>query len=253
MVYSGNIAVSWKENVKVLGEISYAFYDPDTFTEAEKTKAEEMLRNLRSNEKGYIVIPWKKEEGELSIMTPNGNPQGQTIDSAIEHHNKQILMAVLATFLGLGTDSTGSFALSKDQSSFFLNCSNDYATYFEEQISKQVIERMIKIAFGEQKSYPYLTHNKLGDIDFKEMSEVLKTLIDAGLVTVDNKMKKFTNSTFQLPEITEEDEEKMDQDEMESELNKAEQEINGFDLPPEQADAGDGGTAYSFYNFRQLF
>ncbi|OGF47711.1 MAG: hypothetical protein A2452_03515 [Candidatus Firestonebacteria bacterium RIFOXYC2_FULL_39_67] len=38
MVYSGNIAVSWKENVKVLGEISYAFYDPDTFTEAEKTK-----------------------------------------------------------------------------------------------------------------------------------------------------------------------------------------------------------------------
>lgn len=215
-------------------------YLPEGVGDAEKTKAEDMLRNLRSNEKGFVVIPWKKEEGELSILTPNGNPQGASIKDTIEHHNKQILMAVLATFLGLGTDSTGSFALSKDQSSFFLNCANDYATYFDEQITKQVIERVIKIAFGEQKSYPYLTHNKLGDIDFEEMSTVLKNLIDAGLVIVDNKMRKFTNSTFQLPEITEADEEKMEQEEMEAELAKAEQDINEFNLPDEPVDIGAG-------------
>ena len=211
-------------------------YLPDTIGQKEKDEVEKMLAALRSNEKGFVVIPWKKADGELEILTPKGNPQGQTIDTAIEHHNKQILMSILAMFLGLGTDSTGSFALSKDQSSFFLKHVDEKARYVKEQINIQVIRRMIDLAFGPQKEYPKACYNSLGDIDFKEYSEVLKTLIDSGLVVVDNRMKKFTSSMFELPEITTEDEEKMDQDEMTAELEKAESELGQYDLPDEPID-----------------
>lgn len=206
-----------------------------------KDQAESMLQNLRSNEKAYLFFPWSQDEGKLEILTPKGNPQGIQIKDAIEHHDRRMLMSVLAGFLGLGNDATGSFALSKDQSSFFLKHVEDHATYFAEQVSKQVIERMINIAFGKQKIYPYLTYNPLGDIDFKEMSEVLKTLIDSGLIEANNKMRKFTNSMFQLPEVTPEEEEEMEAEEMEAELDKAEQEADEFDLPPEPPEEEDEG------------
>lgn len=205
---------------------------PDSAGAAEKSKAEEMLENLRSNEKAFILLPGKKEDWNLQILTPSGNPQGDAIDKAIEHHDRRILMSVLAGFLGLGSDSTGSFALSKDQSSFFLQVVEDKASYLAEQFDKQVIKRVVDIGFGQQKEYPHLRYNTLGNIDFKEMSEVLKSLTDGGYIKADNKMKKFTRSVFQLPEITDEESEEMELQAAENELNKIEND-GEFDLPEE--------------------
>lgn len=212
-------------------------YIPDAAGTAEKSKAEEMLENMRSNEKAFAVIPGKKGDWTLEILTPNGNPQGDAISKAIEHHDRRILMSVLATFLGLGADSTGSFALSKDQSSFFLKHCEDKAAYLEEQFNKQVIKRMVDVSFGpqSQEKYPYLCHNNLGDIDFKEMSDVLKTLTDSGYITADTKLKKFVRGTFQLPEITDDEAEEMDIKATEEEMNNIAQEAE-FDLPEEMPD-----------------
>lgn len=212
---------------------------PDTAGAAEKSKAEEMLENLRSNEKAFIVLPGKKEDWDLRILTPAGNPQGDAIGKAIEHHDRRILMAVLASFLGLGADSTGSFALSKDQSSFFLKHCEDKANYFEEQFNKQVIKRMVDISFGPQEKYPYLCHNHLGDIDFKEMSEVMKTLTDSGYIeSGDIKMKKFTRGLFQLPEMTKDEEDDLELKQAEADLAGIELDAE-FDLPQEVPDTTD--------------
>lgn len=197
-------------------------YMPENFGTAEKDKMEEALKNLRSNEKNYLLIPWPKESGEVEILTPNGNPQGSQINDAIQHHNKMILMSVLATFLGLGTDSTGSFALSKDQSSFFLKHVEDKANYFAEQITEQVIKRLVHINFGEKAEVPKLKFTALGDIDFKEMSEVLKTISEAGLIHVDGKMKQFAHKTFKLPELSDEDAAKAEEEEKEDKKQKQE-------------------------------
>jgi len=210
-------------------------YLPENAGEKEKSEAEIMLENLRSNQKAYIVLPWKKEDGALEILTPNGNPQGQAIDAAIEHHDRRMLMAVLANFLGLGADSTGSFALSKDQSSFFLKHVDDKATYLQEQLDKQVVKRLVDLAFGPQEVYPKMAYNPLGDIDFKEMSEVLKSLVDAGLVKIDGKIMKFTRDVFQLPKMTDEEVEEMDLKAMEDEMNSVDQGAE-FDLPEEPMD-----------------
>lgn len=208
---------------------------PDTAGAAEKSKAEEMLENLRSNEKAFIVLPGKKEDWNLQILTPAGNPQGSSIESAIEHHDRRILMAVLASFLGLGSDSTGSFALSKDQSSFFLKHVEDKAAYLAEQFDKQVIKRMVDLSFGPQKEYPHLRYNSLGDIDFAEMSTALKTLADGGYMDIDVKMKQFTRDMFQLPKLSEEDVDDIELKAVENEINAADQGAE-FDLPQEIPD-----------------
>jgi len=183
---------------------------PESAGTAEKSEAEEMAKNLRSNQKSFVLFKGKKDDWVFEIKTPNGNPQGAQIDSLIEHHNKQILLSVLANFLGLGTDGVGSFALSKDQSSFFLKHVEDKARYFTEQINKQVIKRLVDINFGKREVYPKLKFSALGDIDFREMSEVLKTLSDGGLIINDGKLKQFSHKMFKLPELTREQIEAID-------------------------------------------
>lgn len=205
---------------------------PKTYGSTEKSKGEEMVQNLRSNEKGYVVLP--SEEWKLEILTPKGNPQGQSIDTAIDHHNKMILMSVLANFLGLGTDGTGSYALSSDQSSFFLTHVEQIARYVAEQITEQVIKKLVRYNFGETAEVPHLAFAPLGDIDFKEMSDVLKTLADAGYVKLDGKMVQFAHKMFKLPEISDDELAEMEAKALDAELDAINADATAeFDLPEE--------------------
>lgn len=205
---------------------------PEEYGEADKEKAEELASEIRTNEKGFMVLP---HGYEVSILVPNGNPQGAAMESSIAHHSKMILSSVLASFLGLGTDSSsGSFALSKDQSSFFLKHVEDKASYFAEQITERVIKKLVLFNFGENAACPKLKFSPLGDIDFGEMATTMKTLVDSGLVETSPKMKQFTRNIFKLPEISDEE---VAEEELEHELEEMNDDIMkdelGFTEEPE--------------------
>lgn len=223
---------------------------PGSASDEDKSKGEELGAQIRSNEKNFVYFDNK--DWEIKILTPAGNPQGSAIEEMVQHHNKQILLAVLATFLGLGTDSTGSFALSQDQSGFFLKHVQDKADYLVEQINLQVIKRIVDLNYGPQEIYPQLKYAPLGDIDYQELSGALKTLVDGGLVVVDAKLKQWVHRTFKLPEITEEDMARMEAEAIDASLKTVEGDALdlGGEAPPDtsgmgdqQPDAGDmGGT-----------
>ncbi len=194
---------------------------PKNFGPDEKAKAEELGRNVRSNEKNYIVLP--SEEWKFMIATPTGNPQGQSIESAIKHHSNSILISILATFLGLGTNDTGSMALSRDQSSFFLKHVEDKCSYFAEQITEQVIRRLVYINFGPEAEIPKLKFAPLGDIDFGQMATTLKTLNDSALIEATPRLKQFVARVFKLPEITDDEKEALEEADMEAKMQEIDQ------------------------------
>lgn len=203
---------------------------PPNYSDAERDKAIDMARNIRSNEKAYIVLP---KEWDLKILTPQGNPEGSSIESAIQHHNTLILMSVLATFLGLGSNNSGggSFALSKDQSSFFIKHVEDKCTYFSEQITEQVIKRLVYINFGRKAEVPRLRFEPLGDIDFSEMSTVLKNLSDTGFInSEDVNMREFTRKVFKLPQMTEEERQAEEEKRQEEELKGLEEDVGNDEM-----------------------
>ncbi len=174
----------------------------DGYGEAEKALAEEMAANIRSSEKGYAVLP---PGFELKIVTPDGNPMGDAMDKLIEHHNRMIMMATLSQFLALGSDGTGSMALSRDHSSFFLQHVEDKAHYFAAQFTEQVIKRLVILNFGEQEWYPELKFIPLGDENLKEAADTLNVLSMAGLLkSQDVAIQQYVRQRFKLPELTDE-------------------------------------------------
>ena len=190
---------------------------PKGSTDADKDAAYTMGQEIRANEMSVIVLP--NEDWKIEILTPQGNPQQGQIEAIISHHDRMIVMSALAAFLNLGSDSTGSYALSKDQSSFFLKVCEDKALYVAEQIMKQVINRLVQLNYGERKKYPTLAFTALGDIDFGEYSTMLATLVNAGLLDVDGKVKQFVRKNFKLPELTDEELEEMEAKKLAKEAN----------------------------------
>lgn len=187
-----------------------------TAGQTEKAEAEEMGAATKSNEANYLVIG---QDWEFDIKTPDGNPQGAAIIEGINHHAKMILVSILAGFLGLGGDKTGSFGLSKDLSSFFFKLVGDICSYKKEQIDNQVIRRLVDINFGKQEKYPYVDYAPLEDLDPQILSSALSTLATAGLVHKTSRLVDWVHQTFQLPTLTEEDKEEIDAKILEGEMN----------------------------------
>lgn len=197
------------------------------FGQSEKDEMEKVLKNIRANEQQFIVLP---PENEFTITTPQGNPLGSTMKDTIDHHNRMILLAVLAEFLDLGAGSTGSFALSEDQQSFFLQHVEEKCKYVAQVLNNGLVKELVDLNYGKQKKYPKLKYAPLGSVDYSEISTMLKTLVDAGLIQADDiKIQQFTRESLKLPQLTEEEVEEMEEKKMEAELKAMEGEDIGGD------------------------
>jgi len=167
----------------------------------------DLLKNVRANQQQYLLL---KDGYTFEIVTPNGNPMGTTVKDYIDHHDRHILLAVLAVFLDLGSGATGSFALSRDQSSFFLKHVEQFTRYIAEQIDEQIIKDIVDYNFPGVKRYPKFKFLSLGEIDFEEMSNVVERLTNSGYVSPNEiKDMNFVRKMFHLPEIEEKEMEKI--------------------------------------------
>lgn len=199
---------------------------PEGASDEDKTLAKEFGKNLRSSESSYIVLP--SPDWTVEILTPTGTAS-QSMQDDIQHHDRQILAAGLASFLSLGSNSAGSFALSKDQSDFFMKHVEDKGVYIAEQINTQVIKRLVDLNFGPQEHYPELRFLNISGTDLTAYSGIIKTLADAGLVNVDADLISFVHKKFNLPEISDKKLEEMKDIEIQDRVKKDQQDIKPVD------------------------
>lgn len=112
---------------------------------------------------------------QLGFNSTVGIPDGFDVDiqkldgnntlakDIIEHHNAEMARSILAQFMMLGTNSnTGSWALSSDQSDFFIQALNSVARSLEMHITSYLIADLINYNF-ETAKYPNFKFNNVSD------------------------------------------------------------------------------------------
>lgn len=165
--------------------------------------AEKILRNMRSNEKAFALIPAGYEVGFFDMKAnTTRNPK-----DAIMHHNREIVLSVLAQFLELGATATGSRALSEDHSSLFYLSLEAIAKQICDVMNNYAIKQLVDLNYTVKK-YPKLTFSKIGSIDSNGLSTAIQRLTQSGTLTPDNKLERHLRSIFDLPEAEEVKEEK---------------------------------------------
>lgn len=172
---------------------------PESSTDDDKNDAKELGKNFKNSESSYVIQP--SPSWDVTLMTSGISDQSSALMDSVQHHDRMIAKNILAQFLDLGGSSTGSFALSKDQTNFFTLSLRATANYIAEVINDELIKELVTLNFGEQEEYPRLEFSKIGEIDYTEMSATLEKLINIGLVEKSDNLKVWTHNTFGLPEL----------------------------------------------------
>lgn len=181
---------------------------PEGVGAEEKEAFEEAIQNIYTNEQQYLLLP--HEGYKFELVVPNNSGNASYIQEFIDHHDRRILLSVLAEFLDLGATGGGSYALSEDQSSFFLKYVEQLAVYVAEQINKQIIKKLVDYNYDNVSEYPKFVFSSLGELDYDEMSQVIERLTNTGYMNKEDvRIMQFVRRLFKLPELTEDEEVEM--------------------------------------------
>jgi hypothetical protein len=171
---------------------------PPNYTPADKAAANQMGRNLRSNEKAHIVLPpfWEVKMLEL---------EGQPVDviASINHHDTQIARNVLAPFMN---DSSAGGNDSDVVGDLYMKASRQTADVIRDGINKWAIPEIVEYNWGKNaaENPPELRVRRIGEtVDWRTISFTLRNLVGAQLLRPDKPLLDAMREEFDLPEVDE--------------------------------------------------
>lgn len=152
---------------------------------------EQMVRDVKRNEQGYIVLPsdlYTDDEGKLSssrmvefeLMTSSGTRDIDT-SKVIMRHQQDMARSVLADFITLGQGDTGSFALSKSKTDLFLSALQAYADNIAATITKQLITPLWRLNGFNDDDMPDVVAGTVAPADLGELGEFVRNVSGAGM------------------------------------------------------------------------
>lgn len=174
---------------------------PPGATEADTTAAKNILSNMRAQEDGYLIEP-DNVSVEFKDMKSSGIKDASR---AIDYHDRQILKSVLAQFLALGSGASGSYALSRDHSTLFLQSIEAVANGIVDVINKYAIPQLVDLNFNGVKKYPKLDYSGISATDVEGLSTAYQRLVQTGGIKPIEADEEYMRKILGLPERTEED------------------------------------------------
>lgn len=163
---------------------------PPNFSKEDKLLAEQMGRNLRTNERAHIVLPpmWEVMFAKL---------EGQPVDTlkSIQYHDQQIWTRILARFMA-NTNAT----IKDDDRILFLQACRVAADVVMDIINKYAIPQLVDYNWLRIKGYPKLRARRIGEqADWRTMTFAMRNLVGAGLITPDDELEAQLRDEMDLP------------------------------------------------------
>lgn len=161
----------------------------------------DMVRNIRRDEMEGVVLP---HGYELELLSSGGNRQFDT-NAIIDRYDTRIAMTVLADFIFLGHQQTGSFALSSDKTELFAVAIGAFLDIICQTFNSQGIPALIDINgqhFAGITDYPKMTHGDIEDADITKVAAFIKDMTGIGVLVPDDGLEDYIRQVGHLPERT---------------------------------------------------
>ena len=163
---------------------------PLGYSVLDKATANELGRNLRSNERAHVVLPpnWDLLFAKL---------EGHVVDSlkSVEHHNEMIRESVLGGFI-----ATKGRARADEDHILFMKSTRFIADIICSTINQYLIPDLVKLNFGSDVEMPELKVRRIGEAaDWRTLSFALRNLIGAGVIIPDEGLEAQLREEMDLP------------------------------------------------------
>lgn len=111
--------------------------------------------------------------------------------------NEEMAKGFLAMFMQLGTTQTGSYAVGSVQLDFFSEATKAIADWYAEITTAHAIEDWVDWNYGEDEAAPALGWERVADEELD--IQALGTLVDKGIIQVDEELEDEIRSRYKLP------------------------------------------------------
>lgn len=162
---------------------------------------QDMVKSVRRDEMEGLVLP---AGYEFELLSTGGTRQFDT-NAIINRYDTRIAMTVLADFIILGHDKTGSWALSSDKTELFAVAIGAFLDIICETFNSQGIPSLIDINgkhFAGITEYPKMTHGDIEDADIIKLAAFIKDMTGIGVLIPDDSLEDYIRQAGHLPERT---------------------------------------------------
>jgi len=163
---------------------------------SEKSEVEKSLKELRANEKQYMIEPFG---WEFRFETAGS---AFDFDGAIRHHDRQITKSVLAQFLELGVNK-GALSQGKADQELFLKAVTAHAEMILENVNRQLVRELVDFNFDGVEQYPLIEVSGIEQENIALLTDSVNKLAQKGFVTPDDQTEKALRRILDLPEMEE--------------------------------------------------
>ena len=179
------------ENFKIDGD--------DTETKAALAWAKKLVASIRRDEQDGIILPFG---WEFKLLGSPGQRQFDTT-TVINRYNKEIAVTVLAQFIMLGMERTGSYALAKEQTDIFYLCLEGWADAIGSVFNRYAIPTLFGLngVSKEIRPLPYIVHTNIHRYNLKDLASYVSSLAKVDCLVVDDDLKQYLKRFARLSEF----------------------------------------------------
>lgn len=146
-----------------------------------------MAQRLRQDEQMGVVWPsdkWPAEDGggdmyDIDTLKTPGSPGIDPIE-VIRMYSADIAASVLADFISLGRDATGSRALADPKQELFQQALSAWADSIEECLNRFAVPRLFALNDFKIDRLPTFKHGPIEKVDLAELGQFVLQLSQAG-------------------------------------------------------------------------
>ena len=165
-------------------------------------RAEALVQNVRRDSMEGLAMPFG---WDFKLLSTGGRRQFDT-NAIIERYDSRIAMTVLADFVLLGHQNTGSWALSSDKTELFSMAIGAYLDSICEVFNNKAIPQLIDLngeRFKGITDYPWLDYSDIETPDLGQLGSIIQSAVACGALTPDDSVERYIRDALGLPELTE--------------------------------------------------
>ena len=166
---------------------------------------EDMIINIHRNEDEGIIMPsmYDKQGNKLyniSLLGPGGQRAFST-DQIISRYDMRIAMTVLADFLFLGQNSTGTYALAETRNDLFAMSITSILDAIQDVINSYAVPKLFRLnAFDNPYSLPRVQHGKVSTVNLNDLGNFVANLGRSGIAVTDPDQINYLLRMANMPE-----------------------------------------------------
>ncbi len=148
-------------------------------------ECQRIVKNIKIDEQTGVILPSDSDENgnymyDLTLIASNGAKSFDT-DKVIRRYEQRIAISMLADFMLLGHENSGSWALSSDKTEIFTTALGSYLDIITSTFNRYAVSRLFEVNGMAREVYPEIKFVNIEKINLEEISNYIQKLSSSGM------------------------------------------------------------------------